>query len=237
MTIRFFTLGMTATFGTAWLFAVVLPFFKTRELEPVPYVEAIDEKTGVYFPKRTGQITNGAKVYAQNGCYVCHTQVVRPTYAGNDIHRDGWAGFKADPDRGDTRRESNAFDYKDESFAQIGLMRIGPDLANVGSRFAKRAIDLNNAKKELLGDAFSDSLKVSPESLLYAHLYNPRTNVDMRWSTCPSVAFLFEEPKAGQSVPNPKPEARALVSYLMSMKKNDTIPASMNYAPPKPAAK
>ncbi|MEN9991378.1 MAG: hypothetical protein RLZZ224_1080 [Verrucomicrobiota bacterium] len=235
MTIRFFSLGMTFTFGAAWLFAVVVPFFKTRELQPVPYVEAVDEKTGVYFPKRTGQISNGAAVYAQNGCYVCHTQVVRPTYAGNDIHRDGFAGFKQDPDRGDTRRESNAFDYKDEKFAQIGLMRIGPDLSNVGTRYEKEAIKQNAALKEKLGDAWNASMKVSPESLLYQHLFNPRQRVEKRWSTCPSVAFLFSESKSGQT--KPKPEARALVSYLMSMKKNDAVPASLNFAPPKPADK
>lgn len=237
MTLRFFSLGMTATFGAAWLFAVVIPFFKTRELQPVPYVEAVDEKTGVYFPKRTGQITNGATVYAQNGCYVCHTQVVRPTYAGNDIHRDGLAGFKQDPDRGDTRRESNAFDYKDEKFAQIGLMRIGPDLSNVGTRFTQEANDLNKAAKEKLGDAWNASMLVTPESLMYQHLLNPRQSVKKRWSTCPSVAFLFREPKSEGAQPKPKPEARALVSYLMSMKKNDSVPASLNYAPPKPADK
>ncbi len=237
MTLRFFTLGMLATFGSAWLFAVVIPFFKTRTPEPVPYVEAIDEKTGVYFPKRTGQVVNGAKVYAQNGCYICHTQVVRPTYAGNDFHRDGWAGFKADPDRGDTRRESNVFDYQGEEFAQIGVMRIGPDLSNVGSRYQKEAISANELKKTELGDAWNDSMKTSPEAMLYEHLYNPRSNVAMRWSTCPSVRFLFEIPKTEGANPTPKPEARALVSYLMSMKKNDAVPASMNYSPSKPVQK
>lgn len=237
MTLRFFTLGMTATFGSAWLFAVVLPFFKTRTLEPVPYIEAVDGKTGVYFPKRTGQITNGAKVYAQNGCYVCHTQVVRPTYAGNDFHRDGWAGFKADPDRGDTRRESNVFDYQGEEFAHIGVMRIGPDLSNVGSRYEKAAIAHNAALKEKLGDAWNDAMKITPEAMLYEHLYDPRYRVEMRWSTCPSLRFLFEKRKVKGEIPDPKPEARALVGYLMSMKKNDAVPASMNYSPPKPAEK
>lgn len=237
MTLRFFTLGMMASFGSAWLFAVVIPFFKTRSLEPVPYVEAVDEKTGVYFPKRTGQVVNGAKVYAQNGCYVCHTQVVRPTYAGNDLHRDGWAGFKLDPDRGDTRRESNAFDYQGEEFAQIGVMRIGPDLSNVGSRYQKAAIAKNELKKTELGDAWKDSMKTSPEAMLLAHFYNPRANVAMRWSTCPSLHFMFEKPKVDGALPAPKPAARVLVSYLMSMKKNDAVPASMNYSPPKPAEK
>jgi hypothetical protein len=51
------------------------------------------------------------------------------------------------------------------------------------------------------------------------------------------LRFLFEEAKADGMVPAPKPEARVLVSYLMSMKKNDAVPASMNYSPPKPAEK
>jgi len=114
-------------------------------------------------------------------------------------------------------------------------MRIGPDLSNVGSRYEKEAIAINTVRKEELGDAWNDSMKVSPEDLLFEHLYNPRLNVDMRWSTCPAVPFLFEKAKAGQVVPAPKPEAQALVGYLMSMKKNDTVPASMNYSPPKPA--
>jgi hypothetical protein len=51
------------------------------------------------------------------------------------------------------------------------------------------------------------------------------------------VRFLFEIPKTEGANPTPKPEARALVSYLMSMKKNDAVPASMNYSPSKPVQK
>lgn len=236
MTLRTFTFGMIASFGSAWMFAVVLPFYKTRDVQPVKYTE-LDEKTGNYFPKRTGQIVNGAKIYAQNGCYVCHTQVVRPTYAGNDFHRDGWAGFKADPDRGDTRRESNRFDYIGEDFAQIGLMRIGQDLSNVGTRFEKTAIAMNAAAKEKAGESWDASMATSPEALLYDHLYNPRAHPSMRWSTCPSMHFLFTENPRHGAAPLPTPAARELVSYLMSMKKNDAVPASMNYSPPKPVEK
>lgn len=230
MNIRTFLFGMIATFGSAWLLAIVLPYYKTREIRPVPYVEAIDEKKGVYFPKRAGQIETGAKVYAQNGCYVCHTQLVRPTYAGNDIHRDGWAGFKADPDRGDTRRETIQLDYLGESFAQIGVMRIGPDLANVGTRYRRVAADLTAKKKETAGESFHINMTVTPESLLFQHLKNPRSTVEKRWSTCPSSGFLFKED--GQ----PKGEANALVGYLMSMRKDDAVPASLSFGP-KPVAK
>ena len=230
MNIRTFLFGMILTFGSAWLLAVVVPYYKTREMKPIPYDEVADEKTGFYFPKRSGTIAQGAKVYAENGCYVCHTQLVRPTYAGNDIHRDGVAGFKADPDRGDTRRETIALDYMGETFAQIGVMRIGPDLSNVGTRFRKVAVDLTSSKKEAAGDAFHADMTVTAESLLYAHLQNPRATVEKRWSTCPSSAYLFDENG------KPKGEAVALVGYLMSMKKDDAVPASISFGP-KPAAK
>jgi cytochrome c oxidase cbb3-type subunit 2 len=223
MNIRTFLFGMILTFGSAWLLALVVPYYKTREIKPVPYDEVEDEKTGFYFPKRAGTIAQGAKVYAQNGCYVCHTQLVRPTYAGNDMHRDGVAGFKGDPDRGDTRRETIALDYTGETFAQIGVMRIGPDLANVGTRFRKVAADLTSAKKESAGDSFDNRMIVTAESLLFAHLHNPRATVAKRWSTCPSSAYLFEENGM------PKGQAIALVSYLMSMKKDDAVPASISY--------
>ena len=88
--------------------------------------EATDGATGIFYPKRTGRVANGALVYAENGCYLCHTQLVRPTYAGNDLYRPDWGGLKADPDRGDTRRETNAYDFAGEKFAQIGVSRRGP---------------------------------------------------------------------------------------------------------------
>ena len=220
MTLNTFFFGLLGSFGFAWFFAIVLPFYKTTNPETVKYQEGLDEKTGIYFPKRTGQIANGALVYGENGCYVCHTQVVRPTYAGTDYFRDGVGGFAAHPDRGDTRRESNVFDYRSEAFAHIGTMRIGPDLSNVGNRFALRAIEE----------------KTSPEKLLAEHLFNPRAILANRASTCTALPFFFEKKRnvAGELVA--KPEARALISYLNSMKKDDVVPASMNYSPPKPAA-
>ena len=118
MTFRSFAIGLTAAFGIAWLAVVVVPFFSMRDVKPVAFDEAADGKTGIYFPKRTGRVANGAEVYAANGCYLCHTQVVRTTDAGNDLGRPDWGGSKTDETRGDTRRESNVFDYQGEKFAE-----------------------------------------------------------------------------------------------------------------------
>ena len=164
MSLRTFILGLSASFGIAWLAIVVVPFFKMRDLAPITLTEATDGVDGVFFPKRTGRIADGALVYAENGCALCHTQVVRPTYAGNDLYRADWGGLAADPDRGDTRRETNIYDFEGEKFAQIGQMRLGPDLSNLGRRVESiYAVE---------GD---------PEAWLYGHLYNPRNNPD-RWN-------------------------------------------------------
>ena len=134
MSLRTFIFALAASFGVAWLSIIVLPFFKMRALAPIPLSLAADGASGIFFPKRTGRVADGARVYAENGCYLCHTQVVRPTYAGHDLYRPDWGGLKDDADRGDTRRETNAYDFFGEKFAQIGVTRTGPDLSNIGRR-------------------------------------------------------------------------------------------------------
>jgi cytochrome c oxidase cbb3-type subunit 2 len=238
MTFRTFFIGLLASFGLAWLLVVIVPFFKMRDLKPIEFKDGVDEKTGLYFPKREGRVANGAKVYAENGCYLCHTQVVRPTYAGNDLYREDWGGLKDNGDGIDTRRETNAFDFAYETFAQIGVSRLGPDLSNLGRRV--------------------ESIYTTPqdaEGWLYRHLYMPRYEVSRRNSTCPPMRYMFEtrkiqgarselalpfEAEEGEEIV-PGPEAQALVSYLLSLKKDDVVPASLNFSPPKakaePAAK
>jgi cytochrome c oxidase cbb3-type subunit 2 len=232
MSLRTFILGLSASFGVAWLAMIVVPYFKMRDLAPIKLTEATDGVNGVFFPKRTGRVVDGAKVYAENGCYLCHTQVVRPTYAGNDLYRSDWGGLKLDPDRGDTRRETNAFDFGAESFAQIGVMRMGPDLSNLGRR-----LDTLPAKG------------IDPASWLYSHLFNPRLNPQTWQSTCPPHPFLFEKSeikgnrspdalKIGSSKHHewiPGPDAKALVSYLLSLKKDQKAPAALDFAPKKKA--
>jgi cytochrome c oxidase cbb3-type subunit 2 len=228
MSLRTFILGLSASFGVAWLAIIVIPFFKMRDLAPITLSQATDGASGVFFPKRTGRVADGARVYAENGCYLCHTQVVRPTYAGNDLYRPDWGGLKADVDRGDTRRETNAYDFFGEKFAQLGVMRVGPDLSNLGRRV------------ESLYAADGD-----PAAWLYAHLYNPRDIPQLWQSACPPHPFLFEkrEIKGNRSADAlkvevgrryelvPDSDAKALVSYLLSLKKDHKAPAALDFAP------
>ena len=232
MSFRTFILSLSASFGVAWLAMIIVPYFKMRSIEPVA-VEEADGTNAVYIAKRAGRIADGAEVYAANGCYQCHSQLVRPTYAGNDMFRPDWGGIAGDEERGDTRRETNAFDFEGEDFAPIGVSRLGPDLSNLGRR-----VEAIYAKGS------------SPELWLYTHLYNPRWEPLRRESSCPSFRFLFKETDvkgnpSDEALPftaqegkeiTPKPEAKALVSYLLSLKKDQPVPASLNFAPPKAEA-
>ncbi len=229
MSFRTFFLGLASSFGVAWLAVVIIPFMKMRSLEPMIMDEA-DGTNAVYIPKRAGRITDGAQVYAENGCYLCHTQLVRPTYAGNDMFRPDWGGLAEDEDRGDTRRETNAFDYAGEDFAQIGESRMGPDLSNLGRR---------------VESLYAKADGVTPEVWLNLHLYNPRLKPKLRKSTCPSFRFLFDETKitgnpSEEALPVkvdegkevlPGSDAIALVSYLLSLKKDQPVPASLDFSP------
>lgn len=226
MSLRVFIVSLSATFGIAWLCVVIVPYFQMRKVEPI-MMKGTNDRMVPYITKREGRIADGAAVYASNGCYLCHTQVIRPVYAGVDVWRSNWAGFSDDEDRGDTRRETNVYDYEGESYAQIGITRYGSDLSNLGRRAERYAGE------------------VGAEAWLYAHLFDPRL-IPERWdSKCPSHQYLFKKKEIkGQSFAAklpiksspgtqwvPTPEARALVSYLMSLKKDTQVPAALDFSP------
>ena len=112
----------------------------------------------------------------------------------------------------------------------------------------KRFLDLANIGRRVEG-LYTKESGASPETWLYLHLYDPRGNPERPTSTCPSHSFLFEEKKiTGQfpldALPVASPEgtyvvpsaaAESLVDYLLSMKRDDALPASMNPSPVKPA--
>jgi len=229
MSLRTFIIGLSASFGAAWLAVIVVPYLKMKSLAPVPFPDS-QTTAGIFFPKRTGRVADGAKVYAENGCYLCHTQVVRPTYAGNDLYRPDWGGVKNNEARGDTRRETNAYDFNGETFAHIGQTRLGPDLSNLALR-----LEAVRAKG------------TTPEAWLYTHLYNPRLKPELWWSTCPPHPFFFDKREikgnpSASALPIdagagfelvPDADAKALVSYLLSLKKDQALPPSLNFAPAK----
>lgn len=234
MTLKSFLIGMLVSFGAAWLFVIAIP---AAQMSSLPPVKMSAEEDAVYYQRNaSGRIQNGADIYAANGCYTCHSQLIRPTYLGSQIHRNDVAGQKNE-EAGDTRRETHYDDYAGEKYAQVGLMRMGPDLSNFGYR----------------AEAYAARLGTTAEKWVIAHLHNPRKSglrlgkqgekLDMSWSTCPSQPQMFaEKPINGQGDSLaldvtcregheivPGEQARVLTSYLLSLKRDSQMPKSMDY--------
>jgi cbb3-type cytochrome oxidase cytochrome c subunit len=128
--------------------------------------------------------------------------------------------------RGWGKRRSVAVDFLHDQPVMLGSQRVGPDLANIGGRAA------------------------SEEWLLW-HLYNPRSVT--LGSTMPPFRYLFEKRRV-QLEPSPdalrlpegfkpeavfeivpKPEAKALVAYLMSLKTSAQLFETPMLLPPESA--
>lgn len=154
----------------------------------------VEEASSYYPSQRSGEAKQGAEVYRSLGCVECHTQQVR--------------GLNGDLDRSWSRRISVAQDYLNEDPVLLGQSRLGPDLTNIGLRQP----DLNQ---------------------YLVRLWNPR--LVMPGSLMPRYPFLFEkrriEPSHGPSPSAlridgleegweivPKPEARQLAAYLLSLR-------------------
>lgn len=206
MNFKTFLIGLTAAFGLPWVFAIAIPYVKMANLESASFDEEKDGATGVYEFARAGR-TDGASLYGANGCALCHTQLIRPTSAGTDMYRANWAGIPGNPGEGiaDSRRETNPYDYEGEKFAYVGQSRVGQDLSNVAIRAAEYGAEKG----------------MTAEEWLLQHLFDPR-EIDYK-SVCPSMSFMFDG-----SVEQPKPNAKALAAYLLSMRKDNPIPQSLN---------
>ncbi len=126
-----------------------------------------------------------------------------------------------DLDRGWGARRAVAQDYVNDSPVLLGGVRVGPDLAGIGTRAPEKfaapwKFATTNKTEEL-------------ERHLLVHLYNPRLLA--KDSICPTAGYLFDTKKpearyAGEplTVPGkdtpvyPKHNARALVAYLLTQR-------------------
>jgi cytochrome c oxidase cbb3-type subunit 2 len=100
---------------------------------------------------------------------------------GADISRPGWG-----------TRHSVAEDFLWDNPVQLGGVRVGPDLANVGLRY----------------DAGWE----------YQHLFDPKSKVPN--SAMPPYQFLFTTATDGSGEPVPTEDAKNLVAYLLSLRAN-----------------
>src|SRR5256886_2099295 len=111
-------LGIFGTFAFSWVGLTVIPNWQIGHLNPQS-----DEEGADMYPQPKPVVSDrAARVYVANGCVYCHSEQVRPDYAGADIGR-GWV-----------IRRSAPRDYIFERQVLLGKMRMGQDLANIGAR-------------------------------------------------------------------------------------------------------
>lgn len=181
------------------ILAMAILAFATLMLVIAPAIQLHGEAPTPGLKPYTAQELRGRAVYVAEGCVYCHSQQPRSLDQAPDAER-GWG------------RASVASDYVYDKPHQLGTMRTGPDLFNVGARLPSRDWHLT-------------------------HLYQPRAIFG--WSIMPSYPYLFEhkdrpdtgdvvvvlpakhDPENGVIVA--KSEALDLVAYLLSLDR--TFPA------------
>ena len=212
-----FLLGI---FLFTWIALVVLPWMELGHLPPIQ-----DEGGTDITPwDSTGLAHKGERVYAANGCAYCHTQQVRPATSGSDIIR-GWGTAEDDDGKKITRR-SYPRDYIWQGQTFLGNSHEGSDLSNIGQR-------MSDAAK--LYAYLYDSSTLNPHSSMpqYRFLFVTQ-KISGQVSTDALVLPESEAPPAGYEVV-PSAEAKALVAYLLSLKKGYHLKpdeAGIPYVPP-----
>jgi cytochrome c oxidase cbb3-type subunit 2 len=262
--LKSFVLTLGACIGVPTYFMAVRPYAVERERQPVAYQSEPPannptappadpaELKSLYYPQAyPGDSKRGERVYIREGCAQCHTQVIRPDYAGNDQIKV-YGGKEQEYKKGMVPvevRQTQPWDYLHEDFAMFGQRRIGPDLSNAGYRYSR-------------ADGSRDEAKING---FYQYLYAPRSRQDHGWSNSPGFKHLFEvkakETPEGRAdavrlVPGdelldeehreerealfpadgyeivPGEDAKALASYIYSLKRAAPIPASITGVKP-----
>ncbi len=169
-------------------------------------VGGLVEIVPLFFQKSTTQAVQGVKpysalqlagrdVYLREGCYGCHSQMIRP--------------FRAETERYGHYSVAGESVY-DHPF-QWGSKRTGPDLARVGGRYSDT----------WHRDHLMDPRAVVPESNMPSYAWLAKANVDaqgiaprMRAMRTLGVPYTEEEINSSAADVTGKTEMDALIAYL-----------------------
>jgi cytochrome c oxidase cbb3-type subunit 2 len=173
----------------------IVPLFAlTETTEPVEGVE-----------KYSALRLEGRDIYVREGCYNCHSQMIRP--------------FRAETERYGHYSVAGEFVY-DHPF-QWGSKRTGPDLARVGGRYSD---DWHEAHLYNPRDVVPESNMPSFPWLFENTLDGANTAAKMNamnvvvGATCPKCDLYSDEDKANaQQAVAGKTEAEALIAYLQGL--------------------
>ncbi len=180
-------LGAFAAVAMSFTALSLLPSLQLSTIEPTPGTNeyTYDEQLG-------------RQVYIREGCMYCHSQQVRPD------------GFGADQARGWGDRGSRPGDYVYDDPHQLGTMRTGPDLHDIGNRQPSRDWQLAHLYQPR---------SVSPGSVMpaYPYLFEVKRKANVRPSEV-TVPISSKYAPPGDSVVVATQEALALYDYLMTLK-------------------
>lgn len=169
------------------LVEIVPLFFQRSTTEPVEGVKP--------YPALA---LEGRDIYVREGCYVCHSQMIRP--------------FRAETERYGHYSVAGEFVY-DRPF-QWGSKRTGPDLARVGARYSDdwHRVHLNNPRD------------VVPESIMPSYPWLERNKLDtaliqkkMRVLRSLGHPYTDEEIANGPKDLEGKTEMDAMIAYLQGL--------------------
>jgi len=191
--------GVFLLFGLSWLALAAYPYITFAGLQ-----RSKDEATGALAPPgNPGTADQGARVYAANGCFYCHSQYVRDKNEGSDIDRK-WG-----------KRRTVARDYMFDRAVFLGTSRLGADLTNAGDR---------QTDPQWFYRLLYNPRAATPESVMPAYRWLFRTQEIQGQPSANAVKLEgTDAPPPGHEVV-PTAEGKALVDYLLSLKKNYPLP-------------
>lgn len=172
------------TVSVGGLIEIVPLFYQKSTTEPVAGLEPYDAL----------QLT-GRDIYVREGCYNCHSQMIRP--------------FRAETERYGPYSVAGEFVY-DRPF-QWGSKRTGPDLARVGGRYSDEwhKVHMNNPRD------------VVPESIMPAYPWLAESELDPAKVTAKLKALRMlghpysdEQINGGPVMLEGKNELDAIIAYL-----------------------
>ena len=183
-----------------WLIVLVLLVVSVGglvEIVPLFFQKSTTEPVAGLKPYTALTLT-GRDVYVREGCYNCHSQMIRP--------------FRAETERYGPYSVAGEFVY-DRPF-QWGSKRTGPDLARVGGRYSDdwHRVHLNNPRD------------VVPESNMPGYPWLAKTPADaetiaakMKTLRTLGVPYADDEIAKAPAMLKDKTEQDALIAYLQGM--------------------
>ncbi|MGF1615637.1 MAG: cytochrome-c oxidase, cbb3-type subunit II [Gammaproteobacteria bacterium] len=167
------------------------------QIVPLFYLKSTTEPVAGLKPYTALQLA-GRDVYVREGCYVCHSQMIRP--------------FRAETERYGHYSVAGEFVY-DHPF-QWGSKRTGPDLARVGGRYSDEWHRIH----------FINPRDVVPESIMPAYpwfednVLNPQSiQPRMRALRALGAPYTDEDIANAPSEIEGKTEMDAMIAYLQGL--------------------